>query len=98
ATVGRPAVPWGAAPNTRALALTIRRYSMTSITGQIALTPYQGKLEFDRQVKVRMEELVMEGGFSMEDADGNDVPDWDAFKAEGAVILTGHRVDSPDDR
>jgi hypothetical protein len=71
---------------------------MTSITEQLALTPYEGKLEFDRQVKSRVDELVIESGFSEEDAEGNDVPDWEAFKNEGAVILTGHRVDKPSDK
>src|SRR5437762_1860927 len=72
---------------------------MTSTTtGQMALTPYQGKLEFERQVAERMQELVMEGGFSEEDADGNDVPHWDAFKNAGAVVLMGHQIDKPDDR
>jgi len=71
---------------------------MASITEPTALTPYQGKLEYDRQVKARAEELVVEGGFSEEDADGNDVPDWEAFKNEGAVVLIGHRVDKPADR
>jgi hypothetical protein len=71
---------------------------MSTTTEQPSLTPYQGKLEFDRQVKTRMEELVMEGGFSEEDGEGNDVPDWEAFKNEGAVVLTGHRIDDPDDR
>lgn len=71
---------------------------MNTTDEAVALTPYQGKLEFDRQVKARTEELVMEGGFSQEDADGNDVPDWEVFKNEGAVVLIGHQIDNVNDR
>lgn len=73
--------------------------STTSTTEErTTLTPYQGKVEYDRQVRERQEELVIEGGFSKEDADGNDEPDWDAFKNEGAVVLIGHRVDKVEDK
>jgi hypothetical protein len=72
--------------------------TMSTTTEAVAMTPYQGKLEFERLVTERMAELVIEGGYSEEDTDGNDVPDWDAFKNAGAVVLTGHRIDDPDDR
>ena len=60
-----------------------------------ALSPtdaWQAKQEFDRMVKDRFEQLVMEGGFSRENAAGDDEPDWEAYLAEGVVVLSGHEI------
>jgi hypothetical protein len=57
---------------------------------------WQAKLEAEAHVEVRKDELVIEGGFSSEDADGNDEADYPAFLSKGVVVLTGHRIDDTD--
>jgi hypothetical protein len=57
---------------------------------------YANALEFKRRVKERREALLVEGGFSKENADGDEVADPEAFKAEAAIIASGREVDDPD--
>lgn len=59
---------------------------------------YEAALEFARQVEVRVDELMFEAGFSDEDANGNEVVDWDAFKTKAAVVLSNHQINDPDER
>jgi hypothetical protein len=55
------------------------------------------ELEFTNRVKARVDELVVEAGFSEEDSDtGQDLADMDAFKAEAAAVVSAHRIDDPD--
>jgi hypothetical protein len=70
---------------------------MPTTTTMSSTAAHAGKLEFETMVAERKDALVIEGGYSKEDADGNDVADYVAFKTAGQVILAGTQIDDVDD-
>ena len=58
---------------------------------------YAASLQWNDMVAERKDALVIEGGYSKEDGNGNDVADYIAFKTAGQVVLSRTVIDDIDD-
>jgi hypothetical protein len=69
---------------------------MATATPLSSTDAYQGALEFERLSEERKVALVIEGGYSLQNAKGEDEPDWDSYLLKGVLIVSGHSIEDAD--